>query len=674
MKKDKNQKQNKSNSNTTSASTDNTNNNNSQSTSNQTNSEFIGSSSNTSKAKGFKTFKKFNYSNNKITDNTKLKEASSGKNISIHNHNNTIFFQLHENVIPSDFNILLQELKTQKTEKKNFTVKKKVTPESIRILIDYFYTGKITDVDEDQIMSLAALVDCLGSNHPLFTEISNHLANQSFDDDGETSSKELSKSALGSGKVSFVVGIGITLLVFVYVYFDKVVSLLENENTKLTEQLEKYKVKYDDLVAANRNKNQQSAEEQMENSLYKNHEKENTEEVKQLSQRLKELRQELQNQEKSALNEEFQSSTLKGYIEKLHKKINKTQELANAEYLNELKKVRKEKKAELKMSDFKYYYHYNETIRSRINTYINTPDCSFPDVYKGFDDVTKKSLAYMDFDFNDKENSILDETSKGILETKNNWENYIKSKESEISEVRRIAIAPSKEKLRFIELLKEIKLAKSKIKSHLKNVLGYSFEFKDYYNLIYEAFGKRNFNFKQIFNSNKLDSLDVIVDELKRNVFNQRNLLFYVQTQDDRLLGGFSSIKFPEISSMEDNTEMFLADPNSFLFDFKAKDNNFHEVFKAFQFFKVHFYVKYLDSKQFVFGFGNNKNDEGLSFRFKYSLDTDLEPLIMASWGKRPIGFDIPKNNTKLQFNLDTFGSANNRIKVFKIYQINFLE
>jgi hypothetical protein len=54
----------------------------------------------------------------------------------------------------------------------------------------------------------------------------------------------------------------------------------------------------------------------------------------------------------------------------------------------------------------------------------------------------------------------------------------------------------------------------------------------------------------------------------------------------------------------------------SFIFEFKAKEN-YAQVFPAIKFARIHFSFRYLNNSTFNFGFGNVKNDEGLTFNFK---------------------------------------------------------
>lgn len=476
-------------------------------------------------------------------------------------------------------------------------------------------------------------------------------------------SKPQENSGFDIGKIFLLIFFSIVFLGAIHMYFEKLAQNIKDENYAYQEKLKKYKSKYDELVNFNIKQNSENEANQVHDYT-----KENDDAISTLKSKVKELRQQVNSLESkydAVVNE-----IISGHIENLKKEIQTRQEEANNNYLKELKALKKQEKAKLENVQFKYYYKYNSTERELFNHYLKPYNGNNPSIWSIFYELQQNTTTqYTNFDKSEQQNKVLDNAEISLKKAISQWDSFTTQKSVEVEKLKEeiASNTPIDKKSTAVDLLKGLREIKTKAKSHLLEILSNSFDFKDYYNHLYKAFGEKNFNFRLLFNSNKFDTFEDLKNDLVK-IAGQEHLLFYAQTNDDRLVGGYLNAPFPKFEvSLE---EIFIDDSSSFIFEFKAKDN-YAQVFPAIKFARVHFSCRYMNKSTLYFGFGNIKNDEGLTFNFKEPDNHDPQ-MAYASYGKRPVAFDI--NDDKTQFNYDQFASPPHKIKGVKIYKIDFLE
>lgn len=645
--------------------------NNKASNSNQQNNKSQSSDSSSSKQKELdefeKNFNKFNYTSTSITANPELKNKNKDKNVTIYNFDKTFSVKLHESVIPSCAEVLYNQIKIQTTAQKSFTVTRKVNNESIDTFVNYFYTGKMIDIDYNSILSISALADFFG-DMKLFKEVSSHLVDQSFKNDKANVNNDLDA---GPVRISFIVGIAITFLIFFTVYFDRLIERFVFENEKLATKLEIYKVKYDNLVNYNKEHGHKVALEEEKNSEFKDYTNENNKLIDSLKAKLKELNLQVSQVEKESTN--VKTELIKNQLAELTTEITKRQGEADTKYISEIKRLKKEHNNKLKDSDFKYYYNYNETQRSKLEKQLNHRYCEDNRLYELYDEVQRNITTSYNSD-NQKyvKNFKQLETIEKDINVSKQEINKITNNDKEISELRKLIkekTSNSKRKT-AVDTLRTILAIKKTYNSQLKQILSDKFEFNKYYNYLYKAFNNKNFNYRLVFDSKKHDNLDEVFNSLKDS-FEENSLLFLAETVEKRTVGGYLSANFPAIENKMMNKE--IIDGNSFIFDFMELNNGYNEVFHAYDFYNVHFHVRSSgDTRSYDFGFGNVQNDEGLNFIL--SKDREEGFAFNASYGKRPNSYNVPINNKNTVFNSNELASGSNLLKSLKIYKIDLLE
>ena len=503
--------------------------------------------------------------------------------------------------------------------------------------------------------------------------------------------EKITKEAPSSFSVmpAFLVLFAFSLLIGIYFYYNKVILTLKKENKNLSEIVNQYK-ELNDQMSETYNKKQDLIKfhgealnkiSEMgvnvgvnlpEKTVSTDFKEENDKEINLLKERI------------NALNENIKNFKTDSFPKILNKakvdfknELKIIQEKANIAYLKKIKRIIKEEESK----DFAYYHHYNETERAHLSHYVDRAYSST---------LTDKVISII--------SSISQKFKVTFDSFKNNearYEKTIESNQSKLNEVsakiNTIQENTNKEllsllekdnkkeketKVSFINTLSNIKSSKEKIDLLLKNYLSDRFEHKEYYNKLYDIFGK-NFNSKLIFNSKKYDNYEDILGAFKSNIFNKKNLLFFVQAEDDSVFGSFLS-KLEDVSSLK--TEVFhtFTDSDSFLYFFKSKENKYM-THKAFGYAKNNIGYEMKDNNWRI-AFGSIYGNEGLSFAFQKNTNNPSEEraiadefkIINVSGGVDSIQYDDLKSGIFSQSSIVNNNIVNYRY--MKILEIEFIE
>lgn len=464
--------------------------------------------------------------------------------------------------------------------------------------------------------------------------------------------------------------VGFFSLVLVASYFflnsvlDNLYKNLLEENDMLESKLRTYVKKYDDLVEFNKKNGASSQDGKLID--YKNENDKEIQEVKnhinELTDKMQKISNEIENNAKSISEKQR---------DKLKKELTSKQEQANKNYLEDIKK-KKNEHLTAKKNAFKYYYNYTKEERDRIKTLVNHVQFNITQSVDQIEDLRQTLKKHKSFDNYESFQPAIKEISNKVNKFKQEFEQIKIEHSSQIEELSKTKFLSDECIDLAAHVLHKMKTSKNDINNHLGMILGHSFEFKDYYNKLYETFGFKNFNFKLLFNSKRFDEYEESKEYFVNNVVNKSNLLIFAQNDEDKLIGGYISVPFPNINTTKADQYELLEDPNSFIFTFKAKDNSY-EILKALPYAKNHFFLENHNST-IIFGFGNYRHPSGFHLKINNLTERDKEQgyeIFSYNMDKVSIDFEDPYLKDSM---FNTTKKISNKVKLIKIYQISFLE
>lgn len=545
----------------------------------------------------------FTYSNPKIKNNTSLFQDSASKNITIKSKKGEAF-KIHDSVIIKDFETLYD---LKKLNIKEYSLTKDYTKEIIQIAIDYLYTGSIVELNQKDAFGLAFLLKELGSKD-LFSKVSDFLYDTTQVDDKV-------KSTNGSSSLisSFVILFAFSLLVGVFFFFNKTIEKLREDNNLLQNSISLLNSKFSSMKEAQKKEKSSSATEEINPSQEEDFTQINQDDLTEFMKRIDFLKQEM-----SLFKDSSYSKIISKSKNDFSNSVKAKQTKVNNEFLNkELDDIK---------GEVKYYRRYNETERAKLNELSEKPYSTslVTDVMKRITEIQnikdkilsplKKNLPKFE-----KELLLNEDNAINQLKAVENAEKQRKSNVTYLHTQDKIKNTQIYNKLTAI--ITDILIGKERINKNLKSFLSTRFEYKEYYNKLYDVFNK-NFNSKLIFNSNRLSSYDEIISHLSE-LKSRKNLLFFIQTKDNNVIGAYLSAEFPDISKLTYDITS-INDPKSFIFFFSNKSNTY-EIYKALSFSNRHIeFVK--GEKSINLSFGSFYLFNGLMIRFTDTIKEEDVP------------------------------------------------
>ncbi len=600
----------------------------------------------------------FTYSNKNIKNNTNLYQESKGKNITIKSKKGETFI-IHDSVIVKDFETL-HDLK--KLHLKEYTLTKDYPKEIIQIVIDYLYTGSIVDLNQKDAFGLAFLLKELGSKD-LFSKVSDFLYDTTQMDD-----KIKTKSGSTSLISSFIILFSFSLLVGVFFFFNKAIERLREDNKLLQENISLLNTKLSTMKQIHKKEASNQKAEDVNVNIGEDFTEKNSKDIMEYIKRIDLLKGDM-----SAFTDSSYSKILSKTKNDFKNAIKSKQDKVNKEYLN---KAIDDIKGEIK-----YYRRYNETERNTLNGHrANSFSLSLVlDVMKRINEIPnittkilspiKKSLSLYEKDLllqEDNADNQLKAVENAEKQRKSN-SNYLQIQDK----TKNSSVFTS-----LTSIISIINTEKEKISRNLKAYLNTRFEYKEYYNKLYDIFNK-NFNSKMIFNSNRLNSYEDIVSQLS-NLKSKKNLLFFIQTSDDNVIGAFFSQGFPDINTLSFNITS-INDPNSFIFFFSNKANTY-ESYKALSFTNKHIELS-KGENSIIISFGSTLLSNGLNIRFTESTkEEDKAASKELSLEIRSVKVECGSPTTVYEeqkpgkFHNYARRSEDQKIKSLKILELSFID
>lgn len=465
-------------------------------------------------------------------------------------------------------------------------------------------------------------------------------------------------------KIGFFSIVLVASYFFLNSFLDNLYKNLIEENDGLESKLRTYVKKYDDLVEFNK-KNSASSQESKSNDF----KLENDKEIQDVNNHINELIDKVQK-----ISNEIESNAKvisEKQKEKLKKEIITKQETANKNYLEDIKK-KKNDHLTSKKNAFKYYYNYTKEERDRIKTLVAHVQFNITESENFINEIKETLKKHKGFDNYETFNPALNEITNKVNKFKKEIEAIKNEYQPSIDELSKTKFLSDECIDLAAHVLHKMKTSKNDINNHLGIILGHSFEFKDYYNKLYETFGFKNFNFKLLFNSKRFDEFDESKDFILNNIVNKSNLLIFAQNDEDKIVGGFISIPFPNLNTSIADEYFMLEDHNSFIFSFKAKDNSY-EILKSLPYSKNHFMVEHHGSTLMI-GFGNYRHPSGFHIKLNNLTERDKElgyDVFTYNMEKYSIDFESPYLKDSI---FNSTKKISNKLKLVKIYQITFLE
>lgn len=366
--------------------------------------------------------------------------------------------------------------------------------------------------------------------------------------------------------------------------------------------------------------------------------------------------------------------------------INKKFKNENADLINDNKqKVKKEKEKE------KVYLHYTPEQISFINFEFLNKQIGFSIINQVNSEISKlpsKLKALFSSLSNEEEriNKEINLLEKEEFQSKSKFDeeiNLILTRQSDIQkQIDSEYFSDSNEiHLQLKELISRIRLLKEKINTNLKDYLSDRFEYKEYYNRLYEIFNK-NFNYKVLFNSNSQRLYNNVLQSFK-SLIGRKNLIFFIHSDDDSIIGGFISKEFPDITLNDNILYKEIYDIDSFIFKFNSK-NNKYEVYKGLSFNNKHITYKSHESYMKI-AFGSLINSAGLELTIqKQSEDNENMNIdeMNENKGIEDVIFKYSTGRINFQYEKQEYGEFSNHsnmpidknIKSMKIFELTFID
>ena len=463
-------------------------------------------------------------------------------------------------------------------------------------------------------------------------------------------------------KVYSLIFFSVSVLAALHFYLESLTNDLRVENEYLAKKIKEFEIKYTDLVNYNLKTNKNSNEDEI-----KDFKEENDNEVQILKSRLGEIGAKI-NKMKEEMNS-FSQHMTDEIVENIKSEIINKQEQVNSNYFAELKNLREQYYKKNK-KDFTYYYLYTKDQREQFSQYNRSSIRTFNlTIYE--DEVNEIRKNYTELfkrrEFETEQEGRINQLKSKIDKASQNWNNFKASSIVKINELKN-TIKSKINKQTFsvaFNLFDKIRSIKSKVNSHLKEILGNNFEVSEYYNNIYELLGNKNFNYIPIFNSKLIDTYEQGFEQLEKNLINKSNLLFWVQLADDSIVGGYLGKQMPSWIKGE---EIYLNDNSAFIFELKKKLDYSNKA-NALEIGNVHFSTFLTNENSIYFYWGNIKNKDGLELNYNMDPNTK-EPRLNINYSKISPEYEVPKKNF-LIFN--KFYSSSD-VKVFKIYKLDLIE
>jgi len=608
--------------------------------------------------------KPFTYKNSSIINNEKLKSNNKTKNITILNSDKSSKFKLHESVITNEFKLLKEKI----SNSKEIHITKKVSNKSIELMINYMYTGELLELDEKDQLNLTALLDDLGNS-----TLSGKLI------DNMTTNIGIKYPKDSFSKIFTLISFLFIMLCSFYAYFHNLANTHSLENNNLKEIITKYKTKYDDLVA--HNKKTINKEINHEDLSLSDFSQENKELIKKMGETISELKQKVKEVSSSANTDVIQ--LIEKEVRNLKNEIEKKQEVANNKYRKIIMEHRNAKYDKIADENFKYYYLYNDGQINKVKGWGEREIKFNNEIYEAKFNVLRQNATekYKEHDHIAEEEKRLLGKVKELQEVKTEWKNYIDKTKDQLDKLKTGIIKnknPSlnKKRTEALTFLKSLYINKKAIDNHLKeNIKGY-FDNSEFYELLYKTFGNRNFLFKKVMNSAVFSSFEEINKVLKERIISEDKLLFYAVTPEDRILGGYLDIPFPDIYNLEARELKYVEDKKSFIFNINVK-TGVTQVHHALDYSKNHFsYRLVLKDRDFEFALGDIVKTEGVFFKFRdpeqYTIK-EIKQFIHFGYSKVSDYFNydhVDKIDLSSEENLDVL----KKFKYVKVFKIKFLD
>lgn len=480
----------------------------------------------------------------------------------------------------------------------------------------------------------------------------------------------------GSSYTITFVFLAVSILAGVYIYYQQILNDFKSENSSISvhiDTLKKLEETANENIRLRKEKIAKSSPE-VDSSIVADKEEEkdysydNEEQIKLISEKIKVLDNNYSTFEKEAISTIISKSKndFTNHIKKLQSDINKT-------YVDKIKK----KKQEESNSNFKYYHRYNDTDIHKIKSLYNPYDDNFHDtrtkymndayskLIKSIEALEKSKSAYLN------KINTLEKELKALEEKFKNHDANISDKSKEL--LTKDSKSSSKDKGSLISLINKMKESRIKIKAVLKEALGYSFEYKPYYDALYEALGKKNFNSEIVFKSNRYDTYEDMIKVIK-DLKGKKNLMFLVHTNQDRLIGAYMENPFPDLESLEQAKYYNFDDKKAILFDFKGKDD-FYAIHQAISYARYHItFYTYQDLYKICFG--SCLPSTGFEFNIAPIKNTNPNEIvegkiIHVDSGAHPRNYKVDKFS---EIAKEVSNMAHLEYKFIKIIEIKFIE
>lgn len=602
----------------------------------------------------------FSFTNKKIQNRSSMQSDDKTKDIELKFKEGGHSIKIHSAVITKEFKTLY-DLKESKI--KEYTITKKVRPESLQVLIDYMYNGKLTEIKIASLIEISGLCDMLG-NKDLFSKLSDFLfdltekSNKLKKKDNEED--EINKKGIVSTfkSLSFF---SMMFLMIVYMFYKQISEKIQMGNSDSLAYIESLEASYSKLKELSKSmKNNKDFTDAGTTEIKHNFKEENDQLLLNFQSRIEALEKKL---------EAFKTESIPLILKKANKdfagEIAKKQVIANDKYLAKAKKEFTEKNK----LNFDYYYSYNQTEIGEMMSYVNKTissnmvDNIAENITVANDEIAKVLPVV---------GSELQKVTKQIESFKQKIEKLTDSKQKLVKTVQERSDQLLKhdknlsKKDQLVEFVKELRRVKDEIKGKISVHLSLNFEYRKYYEALSKHFGK-NFNSKLLYSSNRYSDYNTTIDVISSNVLGKRNLLIMLHTNEDKIVGGFSSIRYPQ-SREEIGEEKFhnYDDPDAFIYEFYAKGNLFdiHDGVKYAR-FHVSFYAT---AKTFSIGLGPIRSEEGLKLMF-FTAD-DKDSFFKGSWGKPSRAYKIIEG----EFDSINKIQKDHALKSVKIFELEFLE
>ena len=611
----------------------------------------------------------FSYINSSITNNEKLKSNKKTQNITLISFDKKSKFKVHDSVITNEFAFLKKEI----SNSKEFIITKKVSNKSIELMINYMYSGEFSNVDEKDQLSLAALSDFLGNEN-----VSSKLIDNMTPDIGIKYPKD------SFSRILVLISFSFLMICAFYAFFQNLAQQNSLENDNLREIINKYKIKYDDLIAYNKKTaNKEKSHEDLSLSDFSS---ENKELITKMGETLDQLKQRVKDINSSSNTDAI--TLIEKEVKNLKHEIEKKQEIANKKYKKIIMDVRNAKYDEIADANFKYYYIYNDDQLTKMKD-RGEREYHFNDEYHTAKYNSMHNTAtekYKEHDHIVDDEKRLSSKIKELQEVKSEWKKYVTKTQDQIDKVK-IGVFKNKnpslntKRIEALTFLKSLYTNSKAVENHLKdNIRGY-FDNSEFYDLLHGAFGNRNFVFQNVMNSAMILDFEDVNKIMKEKIVGQDKLLFYAVTSEDRILGGYLDIPFPDIYNQKILDVLYAEDKNSFIFNANMK-SGVTQVHHALNFVRQHFSYRLIQSERdFEFAFGKIDSEDGVFFKFRnplqYIQEKDNE---MIKFGYSKIAsfynYDNIDSGHNLEKTLDakeTTGGLK-KFKFVKVFKVKFID